>query len=628
MIEQKLLIVDCDVINYNILSRRLRRQGYIVDRAKTGTEALTKIHSQTFDLVFIDLELCDDISGYEVVERLHQENILRHLPVIIICSWDDVDQAVRCIELGAEDYLVKPLNPVLLKARLNTSLDKKHMQDKQQLYLKELQEAKESAEASRSLAESANQSKSTFLANMSHELRTPLNVILGFSQLMARGTDVSGEQKENLETILRSGEHLLTLINQVLDLSKIEAGHITLDESAFDLIKLLDNLEDMFLLRANKKGLHLIFEFGDDLPQYIITDEVKLRQVLINLLNNALKFTEAGQVKCRVSKADEDDDPERRVLKFEVSDTGPGISLEEQDRLFENFVQTEAGRKASEGTGLGLSISRKFVELMRGSIEVESVVGLGSTFSFTLPIQLADHVEEKTISFQRVVGVEPGQLASDGLPYRMLIVDDHKENRRLLVKLLSDLLNSDFDLREAEDGYQAVELWRSFTPHIIWMDIRLPKLNGYEAAKQIKTLALDAGIHPPVIIALSAGASEALNNVAISDECEQLLHKPFKASDIYDILQHYLSIKFIYEMMPDINQANQLQADLQRLQIELMSLPESWKIDFYEAIMLLDINLMQRKIEQIRSDNEWLADALTDLINDFQYSGILAMLEQ
>jgi len=627
MSDQKLLVVDNDPLNRDILSRRLRRQGYVVDVASSGLEALEKIHTYTFDLVFLDLKPGDGLDGYQIIEQLQFDGILPHLPVIVISSGDDMQAVARCIEMGAEDYLPKPFNPILLNARLSASLEKKRLQDQQQAYLKELQQAKESAEESRATAESANQAKSTFLANMSHELRTPLNVILGFSQLMVHNINLSPEQQDNLDIIARSGEHLLTLINQVLDLSKIEAGHITLDENDFNLHLLLDDLEDMFRLRAENKGLRLIFERLANVPPYVHADEIKLRQVLINLLNNALKFTVEGEVRCRVSNICDDDTFNRCELLFEVADTGPGIGSAEWDQLFEAFVQAEAGRRSQEGTGLGLPISRKFVQLMGGDIDVESEPGQGATFRFNLPLQLAEAVGEEVKPTRRVIGLQPGQQSPDGGPYRMLIVDDQWSNRHLLVKLLTSVTQSGFELQEAENGRQAIEVCRSFAPHLIWMDLRMPVVDGCEAAQQIKTQALNAGVQPPVIIALSASSLDEERAEVLSAGCDDFLRKPFKEAEIFDTMHKYLELQFIYEESTENISNAEARTDRQKLKSEMARLSADWQTDFQESIVALDTELMAAHIDQIRDQNEWLANTLTGMVNNFEYDSILGLLQ-
>jgi PAS domain S-box-containing protein len=406
--------------------------------------------------------------------------------------------------------------------------------------ISELQEARREAEA-------ANQAKSTFLANMSHKLRTPLNAILGFSQLMDGDLNLTDEQQENLEIINRSGEHLLALINDVLEMSKIEAGRVALQETSFDLYGLLDSLEEMFRLRAEHRGLTLSLRRAENVPRYVVTDEGKLRQVLSNLLGNAVKFTREGGVSLRVSAPSPalPRTQARTILHFEVEDTGPGIAPEELEVVFDPFVQATVGQGPQEGTGLGLTISRQFVRLMGGDITASSKLGQGSLFQFDVQVGLAAAAEfEETRPGRRVVGLAPDQRAADDRPFRLLVVEDKETNRRLLVKLLESL---GFDVQEAVNGQQALEMWEHWQPHLIWMDMRMPVMNGHEATQRIKTTPRGQAA---IIIALTATAFEEDREQILLEGCDDFVRKPFRKDDIYDMLVKHLGVRFLYEEEP------------------------------------------------------------------------------
>lgn len=455
-------------------------------------------------------------------------------------------------------------------------------------------------------AETANRAKSAFLANMSHELRTPLNAILGFTQLMVRDQSLSSEHRDNLSVVSRSGEHLLALINDVLEISKIEAGQTILTEEAFDLYRLLNDLEGMFQLRAEDKSLQLIFEYVDNVPQYVFLDQGKLRQVLINLLSNAIKFTEKGGVTLRAKIQD-------THLYFEVEDTGPGIAPEEQRALFEAFSQTETGQKSQEGTGLGLSISQQFVSLMQGEFSVRSEVGRGSVFSFFVAHKnaTAEDIQHTNQTNHNVVGLAPGQPA-----YRILIVEDRIENRKLLTRFLTPL---GFEVKEAEDGKIGLKTWDEWKPHLIWMDMRMPVMDGYEATRRIK--AADKN-KETVIIALTASVFEEERSIVLSVGCDDFVRKPFKPQEIYDALTKHLGVKFLYE--DDEEPITEAEAEATISEALTQLLPE-WIATFHEAANRADTDEMLTLLSQVESDHADAVKELTDMVNNFRLEELIAL---
>jgi len=468
-------------------------------------------------------------------------------------------------------------------------------------------------------AEVANRAKSQFLASMSHELRTPLNAILGFSQVMARNSSITEEQKEYIEIINRSGEHLLELINDVLSMSKIEAGQITINPSRFNLYNLLNSLKEMLQLKANSKGLHLIFENAEDLPQYIQTDEAKLRQVLINLLGNAIKFTQHGTVTLRVSSQAEKNVTEenKSQLYFEIADTGPGISPSEISTLFKPFVQTETGRKSMQGTGLGLPISQQFVRIMGGDIAVESQLDKGTTFSFNISVNLVTESDgQEKSAVKQVIALEAGQQT-----YRILIVEDVAENRQLLLKLLVPL---GFEVREATNGQEAIALQSTWKPHLILMDMLMPVMDGYEATRQIKQ-TLEG--RETIIIALTASAFDEQRQIILSAGCNDLICKPFREEVLFEKIAHHLNLRYIYE---EENSSTSFSAPtlLKSLTTEDLSvMPTDWVVELHRAALCVDDNRILELIEQIPETEANLANALTDLVDNFRIDIIIDLTQ-
>ena len=475
-------------------------------------------------------------------------------------------------------------------------------------------------------AEAANCAKSEFLANMSHELRTPLNAILGFSQLMRRDPGISPEQLDNLETINRSGAYLLSLINDVLDFSKIEAGKIVLNRQNFDLHRFLLGLEEMFRLRARQKGLSLNFESGADIPQYICTDQNKLRQILVNLLGNAVKFTEVGKITLRVTTKEPGTQTQtgRSLLNFKVIDTGIGISREEQVMIFDAFFQTNGRYSSYQGTGLGLPISRKFVTLMGGKLTVNSEIGTGTCFSFDISAELADCADTaSSLKRRRVIGLESGQPE-----FRLLVVEDNDHNRTLLVKLLQSV---GFEVQEAASGDEAIGIWQKWQPHLIWMDMRMPIMDGYEATAVIKSEMRNAKCEINTkIIALTASAFEEDRLRFMEHGGNDFVRKPFRESEIFKVLKKHLGVDYLYDednqdvtdrrMNTTMNEADMI-ASINTLSGDVIA-------KLKEATELSDTAIIGKVIEDIRTGNIPLADAFSELADDFAYDKILCLVQK
>ncbi len=452
-------------------------------------------------------------------------------------------------------------------------------------------------------AEAANRAKSAFLANMSHELRTPLNAVLGFAQLMGRERDRTVRDRERLSLIQRSGEHLLALINDVLSIAKIEAGRLVVTETAFDLPRLLGDIGGMIRVRAEAKGLRLVVDADGSLPRTVLGDEGKLRQVFINLLGNAVKFTDAGVVTVRARWTD-------GRARFEVEDTGCGITREDVAAIFEAFAQAEAGRVA-EGTGLGLTISQQFVRLMGGEIRVESEPGRGSRFSFEIPLPATERTAEAATS-RRVAGLEPGQPG-----WRVLVVDDLGENRELLVELLA---SAGFEVRQAANGREALEVVDGWHPHLVFLDWRMPVMDGRETARRLR---LSAPPVSPRIVALTASAFDHDREEILACGCDGFVTKPFQTETIFGEIGRQLGARYAYEAVADDAAAADRTLSVERL----AALPEDLLRELHRTLSLGDDEQAHEVVERIAATDPALARELDRKLRAFAIEDVLRLLE-
>jgi PAS domain S-box-containing protein len=459
----------------------------------------------------------------------------------------------------------------------------------------------------------ANRAKSVFLANMSHEIRTPMNAILGFSQLMLRDQDLTPRQCQYLGTINRSGEHLLALINDILEMSKIEAGRTTLNPSTFDLSILLKDLEMMFRVRTDEKKLLFSMEMMGDVPQYIVTDINKLRQVLINVLGNAVKFTDQGGIGLRV-RVDCESAAER-FLRVEIEDTGPGISPDEQEKLFRHFEQTKTGQQAGTGTGLGLAISREFVRLMGGDITLSSQVGKGSVFVIRLPLKEgeAQAVQAKETP-RHVLRLQSGQAAC-----RVLIADDIEDNRQLLAQLLAPV---GFEIRLATNGAEAVREFEHWRPHLILMDFRMPVMDGHEAIRRIRAMA---GGKDPKIIAVTASAMDENRQELLEIGADDFLSKPFREVELFQKIHIRVGVEYVYAEEPTIaspEDAAELRPD------SLADWPQDLIQTMREAVITADLDQLLEKIQEVEARDPRTARGLRRLAEGFQYQELLDLFSR
>lgn len=450
----------------------------------------------------------------------------------------------------------------------------------------------------------ANLSKSIFLSNMSHEIRTPMNAILGYSQLLFDDDNLTKNQKENLKTINKSGEHLLELINDILDMSKIEAGKVTLKKVDFNFLELLKEVEQLFKLKAKQKNIDLSFNLGAHLPKVIFSDESKVKQVIINLIGNALKFTLEGFVKVTVETGI------NNVLFVKVEDSGQGILKEEQEAVFKPFEQARNGEVVKGGTGLGLTISKKIAKLMDGDIIVKSEYEKGSEFIFSFKyLEGKEFESEENIEVLKVKSASPEMK-----DYKIAIVDDRFENRDILYKKLDSL---GFVTRMAVDGKEAVKLYKEWKPDLILMDVVMPIMNGIEATRQILKLA---GDHKVKIFVISASALESEQKEIMELGATIFIKKPIKFDELLSEMHKKAGVQFIY-------QNNQIQNVDKKMDVSQKDVPKAIKLRFIDAATEGDFMLLQDLLETLEKETNKSFIIIENYINEMEFEEIVNWLK-
>jgi len=465
-------------------------------------------------------------------------------------------------------------------------------------------------------AEAANRAKSTFLSTMSHEIRTPMNAILGYAQLMLRDTSLAEEAKANLKIIGRSGEYLLALINDILDMSKIEAGRIELNPVTFNPMRLFDDLAEMFRQRAEAKALRFAMLSTGEPVHYVIADEGKIRQVLINLLGNAVKFTQRGGIKLHTAIEGASADQLRLVCR--VEDTGPGLTEDEQSKLFEPFSQTKRGLSTLEGTGLGLAISRKCARLMGGDVSVTSGPGMGSIFRFEIPVERGNAgVAVKQNELRRVSSVQAGSV-----PCKILVVDDQLANRDWLIKLLTVI---GFSVRGADNGEEAIRTWEEWHPKLILMDVHMPVMDGLEATRRIKMTPRG---RETAVVALTASAlAEDQQQVAASG-ADDFLPKPCHEHELLEKIRVHVNVAYNYEEAAETTGESSPGATPWNAE-RLGELPLDLVEDLRNATVTGNKRLLDKLIVKVRQTNDGAsADALQQLANGYEYDALTGLLEE
>jgi len=526
MDKHNILIVEDNQILVMGLTSKLKSFGYNVsDNAKSGIEAIKMAESLKPDLILMDIILEDEMDGIEAAQKIKQKF---DIPIIFTTSCYDDETIERASIIKPVGYIIKPYDYNQLKITLEMAFKNIQINNRLKDEINKHKETESELIKAKKIAEFASDAKNEFIANMSHELRTPLNAIMGYCQLFQNDSNLTDKQKEGLEVVNKSSQHLLNLINDILEISKIEAGKMELVTGEFNLKFLLSNIVDILEIKAREKDISFNYNFSENIPDGVMGDEKRLKQVLLNICGNAIKFTQQGEVNFLVKRKDND-------ICFQVQDTGIGIPETKFNEIFLPFQQLQDNKSLVEGTGLGLSISKKLINMMGSNINFKSQLNIGSTFWFCL------NLPEKKLLKTAISKKKQQIIGYKGDPKNIIVADDNDTNRILLDQLLSRI---GFQIKLAKNGLEAFELAKKIKSDVIFMDLLMPVMNGFEAVKKIRQIDSCKNI---LIIAISANVFDATKEKCYEAGCDFFIPKPFNKEIIFDYLSNNLNIAWIYK---------------------------------------------------------------------------------
>jgi two-component system, sensor histidine kinase and response regulator len=630
----RILLVEDSENDAKLVLRALRRRYPDVhsERVEDAASMRAALARAAWDVIVSDWSL-PTFSGLEALALARE--MARDVPFIFVSGTVGEELAVEVMRAGASDYVLKDkLGRLPLtverevregRVRAELSRQRRHAEDEARQGRLELESrvvertlelglVNEALRHAKDAAEAANRAKSAFLANMSHEIRTPMNAILGYAQLLQRDAKLDGDQRRFVDIIGKSGDHLLELINDVLEMSKIEAGFRSLNPVTVDLQAMLDDLGRLFRVRADEKHITFAITRGHEVPRFIVSDEGKLRQVLVNLLGNAAKFTREGGVEARFMVCAGDRGAQRLVV--EIEDTGPGIAAHEIAGLFQPFSQARSGVEASGGTGLGLALSREFARLMGGGVTVRSRLGEGSVFRLEIPLELGvpPEAQQQTPRSGRVESI-----LGAGPPPRVLVVDDRAESRGWLRELLRQV---GFDVRDAADGVEALAVFDAFAPQVVLMDLHMPEMDGFAAMRSIRARPGGAAVG---IVALTASAFDDARDAIFAAGADGWLRKPCREAQVLDQIGRLLGLEYRFAARPERPRTpSELSPASRPATAEGLS-PEMIRA-LQEAARGADYQRLCELIEEIPSQYARVGEELRRMVDAFAYDRVELLL--